>query len=134
MNSKVLATILGAGILGACMMALPVDAAEVGPIQIEHVQANGGYYQDAIHDMNVLPASLEITFENRANVDASDVIFSIESNGFVNEIEDVGRFTKGIQIHHSFPINPFSVTDAPIVRVVRVSFVNGSTWQSPDAP
>jgi hypothetical protein len=41
------------------------------PIQIESLHKDGGFYQDAIHNMNVLPASLEITFENQSNVEAS---------------------------------------------------------------
>jgi hypothetical protein len=135
MNSKLSAIFLGAGILVACMAALPSgDAAEPGPIQIENLHTDGGFYQDAIHDMNVLPASLEITFENRSNADATDIVFNVDADGFADRFNDVGRFARGVQIRHSFPVNPFSVTGNIDVQVVQVSFADGTVWQNPGAP
>ena len=84
--------------------------------------------------MNVLPASLEITFENQSNADATDVVFAVEANGYSDRFNDVGSFAKGVQIHHSFPVNPFSVTANFGVQVVQVSFADGTVWQNPDAP
>jgi hypothetical protein len=134
MNSKLSAVFLGGGILVACMAALPSAAAETGPIQIENLHTDGGFYQDAIHDMNVLPASVEITFENRSNVNATDVVFAFEANGFTDRFNDVGRFAKGVQIRHGFPVNPFSVAENIDVQVVQVTFADGTVWQNPDAP
>jgi hypothetical protein len=119
----------------AGVAALPsAAAAETDPIQIENVHTSGSFYQDAYHDMNVLPASLEITFENHSNADATDVVFAIESNDFIYRFNDVESFAKGVQIHHSFPVDPFSVTAKPSVQVVQVSFADGTVWQNADAP
>ena len=134
MNSKPLAVFLGASIFLAGMAAVPLAAVETDPIQIESVHTSGGYYQDAYYNQNVLPASIEITFVNRSNVDATDVVFASEANGFANRINDVGRFAKGVQIRHSFPVNPFDVAGNLDVQVVQVSFADGTVWQNPDTP
>ncbi len=135
MNSKLSAAFLGAAILAASAMAPPsANATENGPIQVVNTQFSGGFYQDAIHDMNILPASVEITFENQSNVDATDVVFAVNANGFVDRFNDVGRFAKGVLIRHSFAVNPFDVSGTPEVRVVQVSFADGTIWQSPPIP
>jgi hypothetical protein len=134
MSSKLPAVFLGVGIFLAGMAAVPPAAAENAPIQIESVHTSGGYYQDAYYNENILPASLEITFVNRSNMDVTDVVFATEVNGFANRINDVGRFAKGVLIRHSFPVNPFDVKGNLDVQVVQVSFADGTVWQNPDAP
>ncbi len=135
MNSKLSAAFLGAAILAASTVGLPsASAAEAGSIQVVNAQFIGGFYQDAIHDMNILPASVEITFENQSNVDATDVVFAVDANGFVDRFNDVGRFAKGVLIRHGFPVNPFDVNGTPEVRVVQVSFADGTIWQSATLP
>lgn len=60
--------------------------------------------------------------------------FTIDANGYADRFSDVGRFAKAIQIHHSFPVNPFTVTGSFDVEVDEVSFADGIAWQNSDAP
>ncbi|MGA2394164.1 MAG: hypothetical protein ABSH03_12570 [Candidatus Lustribacter sp.] len=131
MKSKLSAVLLGASLFIGGMTALSSPAAaQTAPIQIEQLHTYGGFYEDADHDVNVLPASLEITFENLSNADATDVVFEAEADGYIARFNDVGRFSKGIRIRHSFPVNPFSVSAKFSVRVIQVSFADGTVWQN----
>jgi hypothetical protein len=134
MNSKLSAALLATSIFVAGMAALPsAAAAQADPIQIEKVLTSGGFYQDAYHNMNLLPALLGITFENQSSADATDVVFVVEGYGFANRINDVGRFAKGVRIHHNFPVDAFGIGGSVRVHVVQVSFADGTVWQNPDA-
>jgi len=133
MSSKLSAVLLGTCVFVASMAALTsVAVAPAEPIRIEKVHTSGGFYQDAYHNMNLLPALLGITFENQSSADATDVVFALEGAGYPDRINDVGRFAKGVRIHHNFPMDPFSVAGYLRVRVIQVWFADGTVWQNPD--
>jgi hypothetical protein len=134
MNSKLSAALPATCIFVAGMAAVPsIAGAQADPVQIEYLHTSGGFYQDAYHNMNLLPALLQITFKNYSSAEATDVVFAVEGNGFAKRINDVGRFTKGVRIRHNFTVDPFSVGGAIYVRVVQVSFADGTVWQNPNA-
>jgi hypothetical protein len=134
MKTKLSAPLLGTCIFVAGIAAMPsAAAAQADPVQIEYLHTSGGFYQDAYHNMNLLPALLQITFQNYSSAEATDVVFAVEGNGFAKQINDVGRFAKGVQIRHNFPVNPFSVGGPIYVRIVQVSFADGTVWQNPNA-
>jgi hypothetical protein len=132
MNVKLSTAILGAGIFSA---GAPAFDTSTGPIKIDNVQTSGGYYQDADADINVLPASIRIVFVNQANATATKVVFVLQTNGYVAaRFNDVGTFSKGVPIHHSFPLDPFGVKANLAVAVAEASFADGTVWQNPDVP
>jgi hypothetical protein len=134
MNSKLSAVLWGTCVFVASMAALTsAAAAPAEPIHIEKVRTSGGFYQDAYHNMNLLPALLGITFKNQSSSDATDVVFVVEGYGYAHRINDVGRFAKGVRIHHNFPVDPFSVAENLRVQVVQVWFADGTVWQNPGA-
>lgn len=105
------------------------------PIHVESVQTYGGFYRDVNANVNLLPAGVDVSFQNDADAPATDVVFDLVNDGaVVAQFNDVGRFTKGVRIDHSFPLNPFSTHDRVEVVPAQASFANGTTWQNPDPP
>jgi hypothetical protein len=61
---------------------------------------------------------------------ASDVVFLLESNGYVvDRFDDVGSFAPGVTVRHTFPESQpggdFSVV------VAAATFDDGTKWQNP---
>jgi hypothetical protein len=134
-NIKRVTAIFSAALLIAGSPAL-ASAADVqsGPIHINKVTLSGGYSANADGDSaTVLPAAANISFTNQSTVIATDVVFALETNGWVaDRFNDVGSFAPGVAIHHRFPENEFPGDIR--VAVAQATFVDGTVWQNPDVP
>ena len=135
MNIKLATATLGAALILAGAPAL-ASAANIqsGPIHINRVKVSGGTFSDADgSETTILPGMVAISFTNRNAATANDVVFAVEDNGYVaKRINDVGMFSTGTTINHSFPeTNP---TDGMRVAVARATFDDGSVWVNPEVP
>jgi hypothetical protein len=131
-NTKLATAILGAALI---FTGSPVFAADVqsGPIHIDHVTVYGGNTMNSNGDNVYNPGSATITFTNQDNVAATEVIFALETHGYVlRRLDDVGSFATGVTIKHRFGENE----SAPELRVAveRATFADGSAWLNPDVP
>jgi hypothetical protein len=101
-----------------------------GPIHIDNVQIYGRSMSPE-QDF-VVPVSAGITFTNQYNAPATDVIFALESKGYVvDRFHDVGSFAKGVKIRHIFPESEMGADQR--VAVERAAFADGTVWANPDA-
>jgi hypothetical protein len=131
---RVTATFAAALIIaGAPALASAADG-QSGPIHINVLTFSGGFSSDAEGDeATLLPGSANITFTNQNAVAATDVVFALETHGYViDRFNDVGSFAPGVAIHHSFPETQPS--DTMRVAVAEATFADGSVWQNPDVP
>lgn len=72
------------------------------------------------------PGNVSLTFENMTDAVATEVDFLLD-NGVYGELRDVGTFSPGVPITHSF-VNYGPGTEQ--VSVAEVKFANGTIWQS----
>jgi hypothetical protein len=133
MKLKIATATLGAALIlpGAPALASAANI-QPGPIQINGVNVSGGYSSDPDgFDPNILPGMLHVSFTNRNAATAKDVVFRVEMNGYVTKhFNDIGSFSTGTTIDHSFPeTNPTSH-----VRLVveKATIDNGSVWINPE--
>jgi hypothetical protein len=81
----------------------------------------------------VVPISAGITFTNQYNAPATDVIFALESKGYVvDRFHDVGSFAKGVKIRHLFPENEMGADQR--VAVESAAFADGTVWADAGVP
>jgi hypothetical protein len=130
---KLATATLGAALFLAGVPALASAAPmQSGPIHINQVRISGGTFSDADDsETTILPGMVAISFTNRNAATATDVVFAVESNGYVTKrLNDVGSFSTGTTINHRFPeTNP---SDGMRVAVARVTFDDGSVWINPE--
>jgi hypothetical protein len=120
-------------IVGSPALASAADT-QSGPIHIDQLSFSGGYSAGAEGDeANILPGFAIISFTNQSAVKATDVVFALETHGYVSDrFNDVGSFAPGVAIHHSFPeIQP---SDTMRVAVAEATFADGTVWKNPDVP
>jgi hypothetical protein len=134
-NLKLAAATLGAALIIAGSPAL-ASAADVqsGPIHINQLTISGGYSADADGDnATIVPGFVNISFTNQNAATATDVVFALETHGFVvDRFNDVGSFAPGVAIRHSFP--QAQPADDMRVAVAKATFTDGTVWQNPDVP
>jgi hypothetical protein len=115
---------------GAPAFAASPDA-QSEPIHIDNVQIYGRSMSPE-QDF-VAPDSARITFTNQNDAPATDVIFALESNGYVvDRFHDVGSFAKGVKIHHLFPEHEMGADQR--VAVEKATFADGTVWANDDVP
>jgi hypothetical protein len=135
MNITRVAATLGAALIlaGSPAFASAADM-QSGPIHINLLTLSGGYSADADGDeATILPGAANISFTNRNAVTATDVVFALETHGFViDRFNDVGSFAPGVTINHRFPESQPS--DDMRVAVAEATFSDGTVWQNPDVP
>jgi hypothetical protein len=134
-NIKCVTATLAAALIiaGSPVLASAADM-QSGPIHINALSFSGGFSSDSDGDeANLLPGFANISFTNQNAVKATDVVFALETNGFViDRFNDVGSFTPGVTIHHSFPES--QPNDTMRVAVAEATFADGTVWQNPDVP
>jgi hypothetical protein len=133
MKVKLATATLGAALILAGAPALASAAnLQPGPIHINGVKVSGGTFSDPDgFEPTILPGMLHVSFTNRNAATANDVVFGVEMNGYVvKRFNDVGSFSTGTTIDHSFPeTNP---TGRMRVVVEKATFDNGRVWINPE--
>jgi hypothetical protein len=132
MNTKLATAILGAALI---FTGSPIFAADAhsAPIHIDRVTVYGGNTTNSNGDNAYNPGSAVIAFTNRYNFPATDVVFALETHGYVlRRLDDVGSFATGVAIKHTFGENE-SASDLR-VAVERATFADGTAWVNPDVP
>lgn len=130
MNIKVAAASLGAALIiaGSPVLASAADT-QTGPIRIDNVQTYGGGAADDNVYM-ILPGWAAIAFTNQYSSPATDVVFALETNGYViDRFDDVGTFAPGVTINHKFAAS--QAADNQRVAVEKATFADGTVWVNP---
>jgi len=129
-NIKLAAATLGAALILAGSPAFASDM-QSRPIHIDNVQVFGGNTSDANDNTIVLPGSTAISFTNHYGVPATDVVFTVQNQGYVvDRFNDVGSFATGVTIKHKFAEN--QANPEMRVAVEKATFADGSVWVNPD--
>jgi hypothetical protein len=121
---KITSTTLALGTVLFCGRPLLADDVSAsGPIVITSVRES----TNSPTDYNYGPGFLTINFTNVGERPAAEVVFHL-TDGAGNEstIHDVGVFSRGVPIRHSFELTGFH--DAK-VRVDEVRFEDGTTFR-----
>jgi hypothetical protein len=131
-NIKLATATLGAAIILAAAPAFASAADfQSGPIRIDSVQVSGGTTTDDNDSTVIVPGSAAIAFTNQYSSPATDVVFALETNGYVvDRFDDVGSFAPGVAIKHRFSENRPS--DDMRVAVEQATFADGTVWHNPD--
>lgn len=124
-----LSATLGAALLLAGAPGLASAQDSQAPVRIDNVQL----VSQSISEHQFTPISAEVSFTNEGPSPATAVEFALESDsGFVlDSFNDVGTFTPGVTIRHSFPDND-SADAGQRVAVAKVTFANGTVWTNPE--
>ncbi|HEV8020083.1 MAG TPA: hypothetical protein VGP41_02395 [Candidatus Lustribacter sp.] len=107
------------------------DAAAVdtvtAPIQVNNVQFTAENTADGSYG----PAAAEIAYTNASSQPATEVVFAVTTpdGNMVDMYDDVGTFSPGVTIDHTFPA--LEAADASQVSVAQVTFADGSVWLNP---
>jgi hypothetical protein len=132
-NIKRATATLGAALIlaGAPAFASAADM-QTGPIHIDNVQLYGGTFADSNEDSTgFVPGSAAISFTNQFGSPATEIVFVLETNGFViDRFDDIGTFAAGATIKHAFAENQRG--DDMRVAVEKAVFADGTVWQNPD--
>jgi hypothetical protein len=97
------------------------------PVQLNNVQ----FTAENTADGSFGPAAAEIAYTNASSQPATEVVFAVMSDGNVADMyDDVGTFSPGVLIDHTFPAT--ETADASQVAVAQVTFADGSVWLNPD--
>jgi hypothetical protein len=131
-NIKLATATLGAALILAGSPAFAADM-QSGPIHIDNVAVYGGITSNADADTIITPGSAAIAFTNQYNFPATEVVFALETHGYVlRRLDDVGSFATGVTIKHTFGENE-SALDLR-VAVEKATFTDGTVWVNPDVP
>jgi hypothetical protein len=118
-----------AAVLAAGLVPALVSAQTTAPITIVASQA-----QPQISDTSAYNESgiAQVTFVNTGNVPATEVDFTLSSNGeALTTLRDIGTFAPNVTISHTFA-NDQIARDQQL-SVSEVKFADGSVWVN-DAP
>jgi hypothetical protein len=96
------------------------DMTTSSPIAVSHVETQS--------TGEGRPGFLSIEFKNTSNVTATKVVFVSNGRAYFQRIKDVGTFSPGVTITHSF-FND-SDTGNQQLTVEQVDFINGTTWRN----
>lgn len=133
MNFKRVTATLGAALILAAVPAFASAAdMQTDPIHIDDVQLYGGTFQDSSEDsVGFSPGSTSISFTNQYGSPATEVVFVLETNGYViDRFDDIGNFAAGATIKHAFAENQRG--DNMRVAVEKAVFADGTVWRNPD--
>jgi hypothetical protein len=131
-NLKLATATLGAALILAGSPAFAAGM-QSGPVHIDSVALYGGNTSNSNADNIITPGSAAIAFTNTYNFPATEVVFALETQGYVvDRFDDVGSFANGVTIKHKFGENQMS-SDMR-VAVEKVTFADGTVWQNPDVP
>jgi hypothetical protein len=131
-NIKLATATLGAALVLAGSPAFAADM-QSGPIHIDNVAVYGGNSANTNADNIITPGSAAIAFSNQYKFAATEVVFALESHGYVlDRFDDVGSFATGVTIDHKFGENQ-SAADLR-VAVEKATFADGSIWVNPAVP
>ena len=77
------------------------------------------------------PAAAEIAYTNASSQPATEVVFAVTSadGKIVDMYDDVGTFSPGVTIDHTFPA--LTTADPSQLAVAQVTFADGSVWLNP---
>ncbi|HTV92517.1 MAG TPA: hypothetical protein VMG98_07355 [Verrucomicrobiae bacterium] len=93
------------------------------------------YYQPPIATSS---PTLSIDYINRTDAVMKHIQFGLVANGrLVAEVRDVGTFSPGAEIKHSFGLSPnvFPLqTGLPHCVPLRIEFADGTVWKNPHLP
>jgi hypothetical protein len=129
-NIKLATAVLGAALVLAGSPAFAADM-QTGPIHISNVTVYGGSQSD-VNDNNIItPGSTSIAFTNQYKFPATEVVFALETHGYVmDRLDDVGSFATGVSIKHTFAEN--QATPDMRVAIEKAAFADGSVWVNPE--
>jgi hypothetical protein len=133
MNFKRATATLGAALILAGAPAFAsATIVQTDPISIEGVQLYGGAFEDSSEDSTGFsPGSAAISFTNQYGSPATEVVFVLETNGFViDRFDDIGNFAPGATVKHAFAENQRGGDMR--VAVEKAVFADGTVWQNPD--
>jgi hypothetical protein len=131
-NIKLAAATLGAALILAGSPAFAADM-QSGPIHIDNVAVYGGTMSNSNTDNIITPGTAAIAFTNTYSFPATEVIFALETNGYVaDRFDDVGSFAAGVTINHKFGENESG--SGLRVAVEKATFADGTVWVNPDVP
>jgi hypothetical protein len=127
--NKLVAT-LGAALVFTALPAFAIAAsAPANPIHIDSAQLFVGGNSPDSND----PRYANIVFANQYGSPATEVVFAIERDGIVvDRIDDVGNFSAGTVINHSFVYDNLTNNSDITVAVVKANFADGTVWNNPD--
>ena len=132
MNIKIATATLGAALILAGSPAFAADV-QSGPIHIDYVTTYGGNATNSNGENTYNPGSAAIAFTNQYNFPATEVVFALETNGYVaDRFDDVGSFATGVTINHKFGENHQS--SEMRVAVEKATFADGTVWVNPEVP
>jgi hypothetical protein len=131
-NIKLATATFGAALMLAASPAVATDM-QSGPIHIDNIAVYDGNTSDANADIFITLGSTAISFTNKYDFPATEVVFALESNGYVvDRIDDVGSFATGVRINHKFGENESN--GAMRVAVEKATFADGTVWVNSDVP
>jgi hypothetical protein len=126
MKTTALAATLGAALLlaGAPVLASAADA-QSGPIRLDKVQITQSY---GPRD-EFAPGLVTVAFTNENDSPATDIIFALVSDGkVIDRYEDVGTYTKGDTVRHSF--QDIQDNNNQELAVEQATFADGTVWSN----
>jgi hypothetical protein len=129
MNIRSAAATVGAAFILAAAPAFASTASpQDGPIRVDsiHISQSYGFYND------FYPGLLTVAYTNLSAVPATNVVFVLQSNGQpIDRYEDVGTFSPGVVIRHSF--SDSHIENDQQLAVERVAFADGTAWTNDNA-
>jgi hypothetical protein len=133
MNLKSLpAALAGAVIFSSAPLLASAATPQPGPIHIDTVEVWAPEDYVGAGDTLDFPRSLRIAFTNDNNSRATEVVFAVLNRGSVaKRLDDVGSFTPGVAIDHTFANQSGGIQ---AVAVAQVKFADGSVWNNPAVP
>jgi hypothetical protein len=89
------------------------------------------YY--GIHNDLTYSGLITVAFVNANPVPATEVDFAVQADGTtIDHFSDVGTFSKGVTIRHTFQTLDDAVNQS--VKIESVTFADGTTWAPQTAP
>jgi hypothetical protein len=129
MNFASAAATIGAAILLAGAPALASTAPmQAGPIHLDSVRIDPSYPNTG--EYNSYTGLVSVAYTNENPVPATHIVFDLENaNGkLIDQFEDVGTFSRGVEIRHTFP--DLQDDSNQQVAVDTVEFADGSSWSN----
>jgi hypothetical protein len=131
MNFASAAATLGAVIFLAGAPALAFAApVQAGPIHLDSVSIDPAYPN---LDQPNISGFVTVNYTNENSVPATNIVFDLENadGKLIDQFEDVGTFSRGAAIRHTFP--DLRVDSNQQVAIDTVDFADGSSWSNPVA-
>jgi hypothetical protein len=111
----------------------PSHGSAAAPGNTITLQSYGIYEFDGGDTSQPNHSELRISFRNDGDVAATAVTFDILTDGkYAGRIDDVGTFTKGATIDHSF--RWVDVRHGQSLEVAQVRYADGSVWTNDTLP